>query len=312
MAMGNELDPDDANRKLAEKVSELERRLAEIEKRVKQPAAPQSCEPAEKAPPVSPARLADLRRIGGKDGLELLDAVIGLFLSSTTPLLAALHDAAAKRNANDLRSAAHALKSTSSNLGAREMMTLCQTLEKIAEIGAFSEAEKVLDALGAEFQRVHTTLEALREEGKAEPAAPPTSAEASTPRPLSVKASSKKAVICDDDKTLLHIVRHILEKQGFTVFDAVNGEEGLAFIRAQAPSFVLLDLDMPVKDGVQVLRELKDGGGASGYVMVLTHHESPLTHAECRSLGARQVMVKPFDAAAFAKSIDAMVQEGTI
>src|SRR5438309_5128581 len=117
--IGKELNTDNQN--LADKLSELERRLAEVEKRVGVPQAA----PAAPAGPVNPGRLAELRALGGKDGPELIDAVIGLFLSSTTPLLGTLREAVAKADATGLRSAAHALKSTSSNLGAREMMALC-------------------------------------------------------------------------------------------------------------------------------------------------------------------------------------------
>jgi CheY-like chemotaxis protein len=48
-----------------------------------------------------------------------------------------------------------------------------------------------------------------------------------------------------------------LRAKGFETIAAMNGEDGLALIRSQHPDIVLLDLQMPVKDGIEVLEALK-------------------------------------------------------
>lgn len=66
----------------------------------------------------------------------------------------------------------------------------------------------------------------------------------------------KKVCIIDDDENILEIYRLKLELEHYDVSVAANGEEGLLVIRQQKPDIILLDLQMPVKNGVQVLEEL--------------------------------------------------------
>ena len=120
----------------------------------------------------------------------------------------------------------------------------------------------------------------------------------------------KTAVVCDDDYILAHILRHILEKLGFTVYEAGNGEEGLGLIRSRKPSLVLLDLDMPVKDGIEVLESLGRPGAARTYVIVLSNHQK--RQDEVMALGAREALIKPLESAPFGRKIEGLVRGGEI
>ncbi|MBP6975829.1 MAG: response regulator [Candidatus Moranbacteria bacterium] len=68
-----------------------------------------------------------------------------------------------------------------------------------------------------------------------------------------------KRVVCivDDDANIQEIYRVKFESEGFETIAALNGDEGLALIKSQHPDIVLLDLQMPVKDGIEVLESLK-------------------------------------------------------
>jgi CheY-like chemotaxis protein len=136
--------------------------------------------------------------------------------------------------------------------------------------------------------------------------APP--AAAAAPLPM----TPKTAVICDDDGTLRQIYQHILKKQGFTVEAGADGQEGLNAIRSVRPSLVILDLDMPVKGGLAVLRELHGEGFVGPYIIILSARENPDLHAEVRALGASDVMIKPFSPPDLVKKIETLVQEGKI
>jgi DNA-binding response OmpR family regulator len=103
-----------------------------------------------------------------------------------------------------------------------------------------------------------------------------------------------KAVLCDDDRTTTLILKRLLEKAGFAVFVGNNGKEGLALVRTHHPRLLVLDLDMPVKNGIQVLMELKQSGESLPQILVLTAHESAEDEAQVKSLGALEMVVKPF------------------
>jgi two-component system alkaline phosphatase synthesis response regulator PhoP len=82
----------------------------------------------------------------------------------------------------------------------------------------------------------------------------------------------KKVCIIDDDADLREIYLMKFNQEGFDVLLAVNGEEGMKIIREKKPDIILLDLQMPVKSGVEVLQELRaDQELAKIPVIVLTN-----------------------------------------
>jgi DNA-binding response OmpR family regulator len=62
--------------------------------------------------------------------------------------------------------------------------------------------------------------------------------------------------IVDDDPSILEIYKTKFEQSGFIVFTATNGDEGLAIVREHKPDILLLDIQMPVKNGVEVIQEM--------------------------------------------------------
>jgi two-component system, cell cycle response regulator DivK len=67
----------------------------------------------------------------------------------------------------------------------------------------------------------------------------------------------KRILIAEDKASSRELLRMVLEKQGFQVIEAVNGEEALQKARSEVPDLVLLDLQMPVRNGYEVLEELR-------------------------------------------------------
>jgi DNA-binding response OmpR family regulator len=78
-------------------------------------------------------------------------------------------------------------------------------------------------------------------------------------------------ILIDDDADFVEATRAVLESVPYQVLVAHNGDEGLAKARETQPNLVILDMIMPVKDGFQILKELKsDPALASVPVMLLT------------------------------------------
>jgi len=81
----------------------------------------------------------------------------------------------------------------------------------------------------------------------------------------------RTVVAIDDDPLAIELVRANLEPEGWTVFGAATGQEGLALIRERQPSAVLLDLLMPGMDGFEVVEDLRaDPGTKNVPVVILT------------------------------------------
>lgn len=124
--------------------------------------------------------------------------------------------------------------------------------------------------------------------------------------------TNKIAVVCDDDATMVRIARMVLTRLGFAVHEAGDGDAGLALIRAVCPSLVLLDLQMPGKDGVAVLTELQGMGHTGAYIIVLSAEDRGVIDARIRGLGASESMTKPFNPMEFSRKIEALVFDGKI
>lgn len=123
----------------------------------------------------------------------------------------------------------------------------------------------------------------------------------------------KNIVVCDDDATLTFILQHLLGKKSeFKVAVAGNGEDGWLLIRELRPVLLILDLDMPVKDGFAVLRDLKGLPAPRPYTIVLSANESRDVREEVKSLGADEVMSKPFKPADFLAKVEGLAAEGKI
>jgi CheY-like chemotaxis protein len=67
----------------------------------------------------------------------------------------------------------------------------------------------------------------------------------------------KRILIVEDKASSRELLRTVLENQGFAVSEAADGEEALQKARAEHPDLILLDLQMPVRGGYEVLKELR-------------------------------------------------------
>jgi CheY-like chemotaxis protein len=100
------------------------------------------------------------------------------------------------------------------------------------------------------------------------------------------------ALVCDDEPNLRELIRLSLGP-GWSVHEAVDGEEALALARSLQPDLVVLDLMMPRLNGLDVLSTLKaDPALARMRVLVVT--AQPASEVEAREHGADGVIVKPF------------------
>ncbi len=100
----------------------------------------------------------------------------------------------------------------------------------------------------------------------------------------------------DDSRVLRLSLVELFRPYACTVLQAADGLEGLGLVRTHHPDLVLLDYNMPVLDGLGMLRELRaDPAIAGTKVIMLTANNAPQTLAAVARLGVRDYVQKPHD-----------------
>ncbi len=104
----------------------------------------------------------------------------------------------------------------------------------------------------------------------------------------------QKLLIADDESDLLAELTPLLERAGFEVWTATDGEQALAAVEARHPDLVVLDVLMPRIDGREVLRQLRTSGDWTP-VILLTRVGTPAERALSLQEGADDYLNKPFE-----------------
>lgn len=105
--------------------------------------------------------------------------------------------------------------------------------------------------------------------------------------------STGKILICDDDRNICELLRLYLEKEGYALAIANDGEEALAKFASETPDLVLLDIMMPKLDGWQVCREIRKKSNCP--IIMITAKGETFDKVLGLELGSDDYVVKPFD-----------------
>jgi DNA-binding response OmpR family regulator len=104
-----------------------------------------------------------------------------------------------------------------------------------------------------------------------------------------------KVVAMDDESDILRMVQRKLEKEGFIVITASDGDEGLEKVLVERPDVMILDVMMPGKNGYQVANEVKEKlGDQAPVIIMLTAKSEASDIAKGLSEGADDYVTKPF------------------
>jgi len=103
----------------------------------------------------------------------------------------------------------------------------------------------------------------------------------------------KKILIVEDEIALITALSDKLTNEGYDVIKAMDGKEGLKSAILERPDIVLLDINLPVMDGITMLKELrKDEFGKSVEVVMLTNFNEYKLLADALAQGAHDYIVK--------------------
>ena len=121
----------------------------------------------------------------------------------------------------------------------------------------------------------------------------------------------KTILVIDDERNIVDLLRLYLEKEGWAVLAAGNGEDGLALHLRHEPDLVILDLMLPRIDGFEVCRELRRRGDTP--ILMLTARDDDVDSIVGLELGADDYVTKPFNPRALIARVKAILRrtEGT-
>ena len=102
-----------------------------------------------------------------------------------------------------------------------------------------------------------------------------------------------RVLVVDDDKNICELLRLYLEKEGYGVILAHDGDEAVVKFRALKPDIILLDIMLPGIDGWQVCREIRKNSNVP--IIMITAKQETFDKVLGLELGADDYVVKPFD-----------------
>lgn len=107
--------------------------------------------------------------------------------------------------------------------------------------------------------------------------------------------SRPKLLIVEDDRSLSDVMQYNFIQNGFEVFQAFDGQDGLNQARLRLPEVVILDVMVPVIDGVEVCRKLRAGDETKNLLIIMVTAKSEESDQLVGfSVGADDYVVKPF------------------
>ncbi len=253
-----------------------------------------------------------------KQNSSVITHKIERYLKEAPQFLQALSYAADIGDVQGLQKAAHALKLKSAKLGSTILYQLCQDVEEISRGSATTAATELVSQLKAEYERVEATLQAQRQRAK------------SRMNPVSPPEAPSVILVVDDDPSMRQVLRRVMEKDGYQVVEAANGEQGLEAYKRLKPHLVLLDALMPVMDGFACCTHLQrlisdtslDGeifidteslnGAARTPVLMITGLDDQESVDRAFAVGATDYVTKPIHFAVLRQRVRRLIQQSKL
>ncbi len=122
--------------------------------------------------------------------------------------------------------------------------------------------------------------------------------------------SQKLVLIVDDDESLLDLIEHLVQKEGFRTDRAMDGHEALRKAQALGPDLIILDYMLPGLSGYEVLRELQASGSGSIPVVVISGRQIDRKGIELvrHEPNVREFIAKPVRPAALAATLHSLLK----
>ncbi len=104
----------------------------------------------------------------------------------------------------------------------------------------------------------------------------------------------EKVLLIEDEKNIMELLQYNLEKEGYKMAWAADGQQGLKLFSEEKPDLILLDLMLPGMDGLEVCRRLRSLAGFSVPIIMLTARSDEVDKILGLEMGADDYITKPF------------------
>ncbi len=104
-----------------------------------------------------------------------------------------------------------------------------------------------------------------------------------------------KILVIDDDPKLLELVKYILQREGYMLFFALTGEQGIKVTKKEKPDLILMDIMLPKMDGLEAISKIKNDPSLKDIpIIILSALGQEMDIVEGLNRGAVSYIVKPF------------------
>ena len=122
------------------------------------------------------------------------------------------------------------------------------------------------------------------------------------------KYDNQICLIADDYSTARRLIKDSLQQMGFSCLEAENGNQAIALIQQSTLDLVIADANMPEKNGIELLKEIRTNDNMKNLPVVLTMLE-PFEDLiiDAKKLGMNDYLIKPFDVFTLSKTLDKVI-----
>lgn len=110
-------------------------------------------------------------------------------------------------------------------------------------------------------------------------------------------------LIVEDDPSALYMTRYLLESDGFSVIDAEDGKEGVKKALGEKPDLVLMDVQLPVMDGLEATRKIREDPTGQMPIIAVTSYAMTNDREKAIEAGCNGYIEKPIDTDTFVDRI---------
>ena len=119
-----------------------------------------------------------------------------------------------------------------------------------------------------------------------------------------------RILVVDDEEQILRALRRALLARGYEVFTAADGQQAIAQAEASAPDLVVLDLNLPDIDGLEVCRRVRSWSSVP--ILILSVREDEAGKVQALDLGADDYLTKPFGIEELLARVRALLRRGPV